>query len=172
MFDSQKRELVAQQSAYYNSTQQRLVRLRNELQAIKVGSKLTYNSVLFPSNVPEQSWSGTVVIDPSNPIAAAFLAIFTRSDDLEITPLVDFTFDYDGPTTADWVRQQGGTASGRDLKAELDDWVNCYIVNTTDKAVSYKIEFLTGWPDSNINLSLTVRAISPVPGTLKLERVL
>lgn len=172
MFDGQKRELLAQQSAYYNGTQQRLAKLRNELQAIKAGSKLAYSSVLFPENVPEQGWNGAVVADPSNPILAAFTATFTRNDGLEITPLVDFTFDYDGPTTADWVRQQGGTASGRDLKAELDDWVSCYIVSTSEKSVSYRIEFQNNWPDNSINLSLTVRAISPVSGLLKLERVL
>lgn len=171
MFGSGLDSAVARVSSYYNGLQQRLVRARNELQAQKSGSTLAYSTVLFPENVPEASWSGNIAVDPTKEIAAAFLATFTRSDSQEITPLVDFTFDYDGPTMADWVRQQGGTASGRDLKAELDDWTNSYLYSTTDNSVTYRIEFLSEWPDSNINLSIVVRAISPVSGTLKLERV-
>lgn len=172
MFNGKTNDTVAAASVYYNGLQQRLNQARNELQAQKAGTTLAYSTVLFPDNVPEQSWNGNIDVDPTKQVAAVFLATFTRSDNQNSTPLVDFTFDYDGPTTADWVRQQGGTASGRDLKAELDDWATGDITAISDKSVSYKIEFLSEWPAGNINLSLTVRAISPVAGALKLERII
>lgn len=173
MFEGKLQAAVSERNSYYNGVQQRLVKLRNELQAQKTASVLAYGSVLFPENVPEASWSGVVTTDFSDAIMAAFRATFRRSDGINTTPLVDFTSDYIAPTMADWVRAQGGTATGRDLSAEAEDWVQGYIDKADGDSVSYIIEFLNGIGagQSSANISLSVRAISPVKGELTLERI-
>lgn len=174
MFNRSERNRISNSSFFYNGVQQRLVAIRNELQAQKIASSLAYSSVLFPDNVPEEYWSGKITTDFSQAIMASFRATFTRNDEIDSTPLVDFTLDFDIPTVADWIKAQGGTVTGRDPEAEMENWVESFVENADDRSVSYRINFLNGIGAgaSEIDARITVRAISPVPGTLKLERTL
>lgn len=158
--------------------QSKLVRLRNELKAMKAASELAYSTMLMPENAPTATYSGAIDFSTPQMPFARLSAVFTRTDGKSEAPYVDITTEATGDTFAAWVRsQQDGAYTGRD-----PEWANSYLFTAYAHAVSGgSVEFYIDsisrdpwfWDDNDIaNFSLTVTAISAVPGTLTLARLI
>lgn len=163
----------------FDNTQKRLTALRNKLHAYKVTSPLNYGALTQPESTPSSAISG--VIDEYQPIMdnvlfARFLARFTRTDGINLTPYVDFVFDY---TVSPNFRQQhsalGYSVSGRDVEAWYEFCFTGHIIETGSNYVVYAIDINNFWytltNDARANVALNVQALSPVEGTLTMERV-
>ena len=140
-------------------TSQVIKKYQNEIRSLKAvqpinGGSLTQHAVTA-------IWEGD--IDKNNPISqysllAAFRATFTRTDGVNMPPLVQFSFDT-SPSTSDSIIESGGV-----------------VVSFTDNSISYKILLNNWWwPfDSSQTVGrvkITCEAYSPVAGTLTIERV-
>lgn len=163
----------------FNGTQQRLVALRNKLHAYKVSNPLNYGALTHPESTPSSSISG--VVHDFQPIMdgmlfARFLARFTRTDGVNLTPYVDFAFDY---TVTPNLRQQyealGNSISGRDVEAWYERCFTGHIIETGSNYVVYAVDVNNYWytmtSDYQATVTINVEAISPVEGELRLERV-
>ena len=171
----------------FDNTQIKLVELRNELRAQKQASNLSYGQLSFPESAPTASWSGS--IDITSPISTAavakFKVTFTRSDGRTTPPLVDLAFDYStSPTGISTERTNGATISLTSEASALEaNGPECCVTSTSESSVVFTIEFppstflglystFSGFCSiSSVALTLTVQAISPVVGTLSVERI-
>lgn len=161
-----------------NSVQARIVAIRNKLRAQKVSSELNYGSLTRPDSTPSASISS--VIKPTDNILerslyALFLARFTRTDGINLTPYVDFAFDYQfDPNMQEQVAGLGSTITGRDVEAWYGVCLNGHIIETGSNYVVFAIDINNKWyaltDDGSATLELEVQAISPVAGSLTLER--
>ena len=163
----------------FDNTQHRLVKLRNELNAYKVSSPLNYGALTHPETTPGGTFSGIVhAYEPilNNMIFARFLARFTRTDGVNLTPYVDFAFDY---TVNPNLRQQyvalGYSITGRDVEAWYERCFTGHIIETGSNYVVYAIDANNYWytltSNAQATVTLNVQALSPVEGKLTLERV-
>lgn len=163
-----------------NDVQQRLVKARNELKAQKVASELAYSQLLMPENTPSVSYSGVVTDSGSSryDTLARCRVRFTRTDGVNETPFVNFTYDFRfSPTYVEFEASWGTTVSGDDVGyvdeqgyvgyiAEAgSNYVDFYIDVTTDVVLSFA-------PFTSLNFSFTAEAISTVPGNLTVTRLL
>jgi hypothetical protein len=159
----------------------RLVAIQNEQQAQKAAGVLNYGQLNLPSVTPQQIWSGNVA-NPSGDFAASWIATFTRSDSTPLPPYVDFPWSYN---LAKWYYQDQilagsySSASGRDLHAIDDMRFTESVYEVGSNYVSWRIDIIglgmTGWwydSSDGTTVTLTVQAVSMVPGTLTLVRVI
>lgn len=172
-----------------STTQMRIVKLRNEIRAQKQASELAWGQLAFPEDTPVATFNGP--IDLSAPIRAGteiltcrFVARFTRTDGQTGAPLVQFAFDFNvSPTTIEIERQRGATVTTTSDEQLYWRGISAHVLNSGDDWVEYEISFddATGYwlmtsraydilGVQNVNLELNVYAISPVVGTLTLER--
>lgn len=158
-----------------NRTQTIIRRIEDELKALKIATPLNYGALKFPDSTPTETQTWT--INTSNPgyIIARIAATFTRTDGEPTTPLVDFAFDYSvSPNYVEASAQQGVTITGSDPNALEEFAVDGYEAVTTNTSVTYYIDVnfnILTYATTNITLNTTVQAISPVEGTLTLERI-
>lgn len=163
-----------------DNTTKRLLAVQGEQRAQKMASALNYGQLVKPSNAPEQTWSGNVqnAVDVASGVNARWIAKFTRTDGVELAPYVMFPYDY---TLArymydDYIAEGFITGvSGRDKHAvdEYNFFDELYEIGPD--YVSWKIEVDNQYfyYDTNgTTVNLTVQAITMVPGTLTLTRVI
>lgn len=140
-------------------TSQTIKKYQNEIRSLKTvqpinGGSLTQHAVTA-------TWEGN--IDKNSPISsysllAAFKATFTRTDGVNIPPLVQFAFSTE-PSTSD---------SNDECGAAVDSF--------GDNSVDYRIALFNFWwpfdPSQTVGrVKITCSAYSPVAGTLTLERI-
>lgn len=163
-----------------NDVQKRLVKIRNEIKAQKVARELAYSQLLMPDNTPSVTYSGTVTDSGSQryDTLARCRVRFTRSDGIDETPFVDFTYDFKfSPTYVEFEQSWGVTVTGNDtgyvdeqgyvgyVAGSGTNYVDFYIDITTDVVLSFA-------PFTSLNFTFTAEAISTVPGTLTVTRLL
>lgn len=163
-----------------NVTKQ-LVAIRNEQRAQKVASTLNYGALVKPNTAPTQSWNGNVSnrLD-GNDVNSRWVATFTRTDGVNKAPFVDFAWVYtlDKYQYDDMIAVGSYTSvSGRDKHATDELKLRDGLFEVGQNYVKWKIDI----PGNNgswfyvssdgTGVHLTVQAISMVPGTLTLERV-
>lgn len=160
--------------------EQRLLELENELRARKAASPLNYGA-LQRGDTPTVRWDGQVRNPtPDKLHAARFVVTFTRTDGINLAPYVNFAYDYtlgryyyDDQIAAGYL----SSVSGRDLHAMDEHEFADGIYSTGNNYVQWRIDFgATGqWfysGSDGTDIHLTVQAISTVPGTLRIERVI
>lgn len=164
---------------FSENVQFRLNKIRNEQRAQKVASTLNYGNLILPSSTPSASYSGTVTntVDTATGVNARWIATFTRSDGIVKTPQVDFPWDYtldrgyyDDQLASGWVT----SATGRDKRAidELPFKEGMYELGSN--YVKWRIDIAGSWfyvATNGTGVHLTAQAVSMVPGTLTLVRV-
>lgn len=158
--------------------QSKLVRLRNELKAMKAASELAYSTMLMPENAPTASISGTIDFSTPTAVWARLVVTFTRTDGKTDTPYVDITTAATGDTFTAWVRRQtNGSVTGRDPEWATSRLFMTYAHAASDGSVEFYLDATDSgvWlPDGNnrANFSVSVSAISAVPGTLTIARLI
>lgn len=156
----------------------RLSAVENEQKAQKVATGLNYGQLANPGDAPTATYSGHVNNSNNNPVAA-WVATFTRTDGLTETPFVDFAWDFSLAKGYYQDQKDAGyitSFSGRD-KLAIDQIT---VVDAPDDFgpgyVKWRIFippfywfYLSG---NGTDVSLNIQAISMVPGTLTLARVI
>lgn len=157
----------------------RLVKIRNELKAQKVFSGLAYSQLLFPSNNPVQSYSGTASLSGSGDDPVARLRFrFTRTDGLVEPPLINFMYSATySPTYQQFAESYGFQFYGKDLsELEYND-ITSYIGQFGDGYVDYYIDYQYTIRDAlfslnSIQIAATCYAVASVKGTFVVERII
>lgn len=162
-----------------NVTKQ-LLAIENEQRAQKVVSTLNYGQLVKPQNTPTQTWSGTVTnaFDTNAGVNARWIATFTRTDGVNLAPYVVFPYEYilgRGMYEDYLAAGMISAVSGRDKKA-VDEY-NFFdeLLEIGPNYVKWKIEIDNQYyyyATDGTSVNLTVQAISMVPGTLTLTRVI
>lgn len=161
-------------------------KLKNELIAQKQFSPLSWGQLAKPEETPTVIITDT--IDITTPLSlmyvAKYVAKFTRTDGQAIAPLVDFAYDYTiSPTGIKTEEDGGATVTATSIESLFEGTENHISAATAeDGSVEFTILFLTSeylgltqmfntiFGTQNVDLTLTVQAISPVPGELTVER--
>lgn len=140
-------------------TSKTLKKYQNEIRALKAVQPINGGSLT--QHALTATWTGD--INKNQPISqysllAAFKATFTRTDGVNIPPLVQFAFNT-SPSTSESVGECGAV-----------------VTSFTDNSISYRIILYSyWWPFSSSQsvgrVTITCKAYSPVAGTLTLERV-
>lgn len=166
----------------------RLVKLRDELQSIKQAPTLGYPKTLKPENTPERSQSATITHRGSaSGVMAEWRARYTRTDGINKPPLVDFPYSVSfSPTYASYQRDVLGH-SGADNSGYVErqcydgfvsgsgqDYIDFSIV-INNRLVDYYAypEPTEDEPNPEpveVRVNVIVQAVATVPGTLTLER--
>ena len=170
----------------FDSTQIRIVELRNELNAQRQASELSWGQLALPGNAPTATWNGNISIGDipfGSATAAKFKATFTRSDGRNIPPLVDLAVGFSTSPTGIEIERNNGAAISIDSETSTleANGPEVYATGVGADSVVFTIEFpvsaflglyRTFSSDANnIALSVTAQAISPVVGSLSLERI-
>ena len=162
-----------------DGTQQKIVKMRNELKAQKVYSGLTYSSLLLPENTPSLSYSGTASLSGSGSTPVARVRFrFTRSDRINSTPLVNFAYDAScSPTYKQFAEANGFSFSANDLSYLDSTDITGYIGEIGDGYVDYYVDYdaymrTKFFSLNSIGISISCQAISSVSGTLSVERLI
>lgn len=159
--------------------EKRIVKLRNEIKAQKVGAGITYSQLLMPSNTPQLSYTGTASWNSSTdyPIARVRFR-FTRTDGLTDPPLVNFTHTSTySPTFKQYAASSGFSFSPNiDMDYQDDDNIEGYIGEVGDGYVDFYVDYSTSirkdlFTLSSVQISTTCQAVANVYGTLTVERV-
>lgn len=157
----------------------RLLAIQNEQRAQKVATSLNYGQLQLPNETPQASWSGQVrnLINMAQGVNARWVATFTRTDGVDSPPLVSFPYEFNlARYFYDDLIASGEItgASGRDRRA--NDEYNFFdsLLEVGSNYVKWKIE-ISGqwfyWASDGTTVNLYIQAVSMVPGTLTLERV-
>lgn len=148
-----------------------LARIKNEVLALKMASQISYGMLEQPETAPSVSFDGTInVMDNSE-----WEITFTRSDGMSEVPVADFTFDYETTSYDDWVRSIGGTAVSPHPEVYNEELIETGIKGTATGAVVYFVRVHSGFASyvgSTVPLKFNVTTISPVEGTLVMQRIL
>lgn len=159
--------------------QQKIVELRNELQAQKVYSGLSYSQLLYPENTPSLSYTGTASLSGSGETPVARVRFrFTRTDGINETPLVNFAYDASySPSYKQFAESYGWSFTGNNFDFFEKEDISGYISGTGDNYVDFFIDFNYTIRDalfslSSIGISATCQAIVAVNGTLSVERII
>lgn len=140
-------------------TSKTLKKYQNEIRDLKAVQPINGGSLT--QHALTATWEGN--INKNQPISqysllAAFKATFTRTDGVNIPPLVQFAFNT-SPSTS-----------------ESNGECGAVVTSFTDNSISYRIILYNyWWPFSSSqtvgHVIITCKAYSPVAGTLTLERV-
>lgn len=160
--------------------ERRLIAIENELQAQKVATELNYGQLTLPSATPTASWSGAVTNNGGNTnFAALWVLTFTRTDGVEKAPLVDFCWDF---SLGKWNYQDliDGTSitavTGPDRRADDEvkwqEGVYGVGANFVKWYVGINASTWFYMSSNGTTVSLTTEAVSMVPGTLTIARVI
>lgn len=159
--------------------QQKIVELRNELQAQKVYSGLSYSQLLYPENTPSLSYTGTASLSGSGETPVARIRFrFTRTDGINETPLVNFAYDASySPSYKQFAEDNGWTFTGQDFSFFERDDISGYISGSGDNYVDFFVDYnytirSALFSLSSIGISISCQAIVAVNGTLSVERII
>lgn len=161
--------------------QQRIVEIRNELEAQKVYSGLTYSSLLLPENTPTKTYSGTINLSGGTATEVARIRFrFVRTDGLSYPPMINFANEITiTPSYSQYAINNGFTITGNDIDSAnlLGSEVVGYIYELGDNYVDYYVDFSSSlrgrfFSLSSLSISVTVQAISNVIGTMTAERLI
>lgn len=163
-----------------SDVEKRLVKIRNEIKAQKVARELAYSQLLMPENTPTINYSGTVAYQGQERFdtLARCRVRFTRTDDGEGAPFVNFPFSFNFvPNYADFIREQGLNMTGDDIEFVDEQCYVGYIAEEGSNYVDFYIDITTEVifnfePFTSLDFNFTVEAISNVPGELTVERIL
>lgn len=160
-----------------NVTKQ-LLSIQHEQRAQKVATPLNYGQLKNTGASPTQTWSGAVTNNYGHDPRARWIATFTRSDNVNQPPFVDFAWDYTLALTYYQDLIASGSVisvTGRDKQAT--DQINFLESpqeigsNYVKWAITIPADGFWGyWSSDGTTVTLTVQAISMVPGTLTLVR--
>lgn len=160
------------------SAERQLIKLKNELRALKVATKLAWASVLMPDNIPRASWSGSVSLTGGTSAALArFRVRFSRADGRTESPFVDFAQIVSfTPTYYEHSLNQGIRVTGNDVNYVDDQNYRCYVASTGSGYIDYNIDMTptlaTNYSGlSSVTVGINVEAISPVKGRLTITKV-
>lgn len=159
--------------------QQKLVNLRNKIKEQKIYSGLTYSQLLLPENTPQLTYSSTVSLGDSIPLARVRFR-FTRDDDLTDPPMINFAYNTSiSPTYKEFAQSNGFVFSADDNDLSYIDrgFIYGYIAQVGDGYVDFYVEVDTGLKSSffslnSMSFSVTCQAIVNVKGTLTVERLI
>lgn len=158
-----------------DDTSRRLLAIQDEQRAQKASTVLNYGQLNMPDSIPQATWYGYVAATSAD-LAASWVAKFTRSDGVGQPPYVEFpwTFNleqwfYDDPAFVG----PGKSVTGRDKRAVDEHKFNDGAYEIGTNFTSWRIDIDSRrWPySSGTNVTITIQAISMVPGTLTLTRV-
>jgi len=157
------------------STEARLTDLENELKALKQTTPVSLGALRFPASVPTADYIGSIDTSSQDYIVARLAATFTRSDGVQITPMVDFAYTVSiSPTYQEYMATQGVTITGNDPNVNTEAYMNGFEASTTADSVTFNIDVLNAiapYAGSTANIIVHVEAISPLEGTLTITRV-
>jgi hypothetical protein len=164
---------------FSDNVTKKLLAIQNEQKAQKVASTLNYGQLVKPLNTPTQTWSGNVqnLVDFDSGVNARWIATFTRTDGIDQPPYVMFPYDYVlARYSYDDLIESGSvtSVSGRDKRA-IDEF-NFFdeLAEIGSNYVKWKIEVDNQFyynASNGTNVTITAQAVSMVPGTLTLQRV-
>ncbi len=159
--------------------QQKIVELRNELQAQKVYSGLAYSQLLYPGNTPSQTYSSTANLSGSGQTPVARVRFrFTRTDGINETPMVNFAYEASyTPSYKKFAEDNGWTFTGKNFEFFERDDISGYISGTGDNYVDFFVDYnytirSALFSLSSIGISVNCQAIVAVTGTLQVERII
>lgn len=159
--------------------QQKIVELRNELQAQKVYSGLVYSQLLYPENTPSQTYTGTASLSGSGQTPVARLRFrFTRTDDINETPMVNFAYSANyTPTYKKFAEDNGWSFTGKNFESFERYDVSGYISGLGDNYVDFFVDFnytirSALFSLNSISISAECSAIVAVNGNLIVERII
>lgn len=159
-----------------STVQIQVKRLENELHALKAATPLNLGALQFPDQTPSGQKTISINTASQDYVVARIAATFTRSDDELTTPLVDFAYDLSvSPSYVEYMATQGVTITGNDPNAMVDFFIRGYEASTTDNSVTFYIDALNAiapYAGATASLTVIVQALSPVEGTLTLERLI
>lgn len=157
--------------------QSKVTRLRNEVKAQKVFSGLAYSQLLLPENTPTESYSGTVSLSGSGPVAKIRFR-FTRADGINEPPMINFAYSASiSPTYKAFAELYGFRFSANDLTYIDRSAISGYISELGDGYVDFLVEF-DGYLRSmffsrnDLDISIVCQAIANIRGNLIAERVI
>lgn len=156
-----------------------IVKLRNELRAMKVSFKYAISSVLMPDNIPTVSWSGNVSFSGGTTEALArFRVRFKREGSREEPPLVDFTLRVGfTPSYVSYSEtSQRVRITGDDPDFTEASFYRGYVAEVGDGYVDYYVDIELATKNiysglSGVDVAINVEAVSVVKGTLTIERL-
>ena len=158
------------------SVEGRLIGMENELKALKQTSPVSLGALEYPNSTPTQTYSGSVDTSSHDYVIARIEATFTRSDGLQITPMVDFAFDIAiSPTYQQYMASIGVEITGNDPNVMAEFYTTAYEASVTNDSVTYNIDVLNAiapYAGATATIAATVQAISTVKGTLTLTRTI
>lgn len=158
------------------NTEARLIAMENELRALKQTAPMAIGMLQYPDTNPTASYSGTVDTTGAGTVLARIEATFTRSDGLQITPMVDFAFDFSvSPTYTENRLTIGLQVTGDDPNCNVEGYIAQYEAKTTQDSVTFNVDVLdviAPYTSGTATIDLQVQAISPVAGTLTLMRTI
>lgn len=159
--------------------QQKIVELRNELQAQKVYSGLSYSQLLYPENTPSLSYTSTANLSGSGETPVARIRFrFTRTDGINETPLVNFAYDANySPSYKQFAEDNGWSFTGQDFSFFEREDISGYISGSGDNYVDFFVDYnytirSALFSLSSIGISISCQAIVAVNGTLSVERII
>ena len=160
-------------------TQQKIVELRNELQAQKVYSGLAYSSLLLPENTPTRTYSGTASLSGSGTTPVARIRFrFVRTDGLLDPPLINFAYSASySPTYKQFAESYGFSFQENDLSFITITGISGYIAELGDGYVDFYVDYSSNLRSqffslNSISISIEVQAIVAVNGRLEVERLI
>lgn len=157
--------------------QNRMTKLRNEVQSQKVYSGLTYSQLLLPENTPSQTYSGTADLSGSGPVARLRFR-FTRTDGLTTPPMINFAYSASiSPTYRSFAESNGFSFSANDLTYLDNTNISGYIATVGDGYVDFYVDFNSYlrtmfFSRSTLSISVTCQAIANVQGSLTVEKII
>ena len=158
------------------SVESRITSLENELKALKQTAPVSMGALRFPASAPTATYTGSIDTSSQNYVVARIEATFTRSDGLQVAPLVDFAFDISvSPTYQEYMASINVVISGDDPNVQEEFYVTSYEASTGNDSVTYNIDVLNAiapYAGSAATITTTVQAISTVEGTLTLTRTI
>lgn len=154
----------------------KLVEMENELKALKQTAPVSLGALEFPQSTPTQTYTGSIDTSSQNYVVARIEAKFTRSDGLQIAPMVDFAFDIAvSPTYQEYMASMGIEITGNDPNVMTEFYTTAYEASTSSDSVTYNIDVLNAiapYAGATATITATVQAISTVNGTLTLTRTI
>lgn len=162
------------------TVEQRIAKLRDEVRAQKVAGEIAYSTILEPANTP--TITVTERVDWTDELEQIFMRErfrFQRTDGKLEPPVVNFAFSFELiPDFATYLHDEFGvTLSGDDIGYTKNDGVTGYIYETGPDYVDFYVDVdynaamdYSSQPD--LDIRMTVSAISLVEGTLTSERLI
>lgn len=159
--------------------QQKIVKLRNELQAQKVSAGVSYSQLLMPENTPTLDYSGSASWTSSTTgLIARIRYRFTRTDGLMDPPFINFAYNADySPTYKEFAIANGFSFSQGNVSYFDYRDIEAYIYAVGDGYVDFYIDWKNSIKNAlfslnSVTITASCQAISNVYGTLSVERLI